>query len=91
MLVIGILGNKSDLIDKEEVDEREVREYAKSINAVYGRTSALNGSGIKESFDRILREFIEKRGNEKKSDSVTIKKNDKGNESNNGEKKKKCC
>ncbi len=83
------MGNKSDLVDKEEVDESDAREYSKSVNAIYGRTSALNGSGIKESFDHILREFIEKRGNEKKSDSITIKKNDKGSE--NEEKKKKCC
>ena len=59
MLVIGILGNKSDLIDKEEVDESEVREYAKSINAVYGRTSALNGSGIKDTFKEIIKKFAE--------------------------------
>ena len=44
---------------------------------------------MKVMLENIL--FIEKRGNEKKSDSITIKKNDKGNESNNGEKKKKCC
>lgn len=59
MLVIGILGNKSDLIDKEEVDESEAREYAKSINAVYGRTSAFSGSGIKDTFKEIIKKFAE--------------------------------
>ncbi len=73
------MGNKSDLVDKEEVDESDAREYSKSVNAIYGRTSALNGSGIKESFDLILKNFCEKINNNNDynqlNNSIIIKNN----------------
>ena len=51
--ILGIAGNKSDLYESEEVPEKEAREYAKSINAVYSLTSAQNNTGIKQLFEDV--------------------------------------
>ena len=39
-IVLGVLGNKKDLFMQEEVSEEEAQEYAKSIGAEWGLTSA---------------------------------------------------
>ena len=39
-VVLGVLGNKKDLFMQEEVSEEEAQEYAKSIGAEWGLTSA---------------------------------------------------
>ena len=49
-VVLGIIGNKSDLFEKEEVTEEEAREFAKSIGAFFMLTSAKHGTGIHEAF-----------------------------------------
>ena len=53
-LVIGIAANKSDLIEKEQVNEKEARQYAKDINAIFKVTSAaFTSAGIDELFKSI--------------------------------------
>ena len=37
--IIAIVGNKSDLYIREEVKEKEAKEYAKEIGAVFQLTS----------------------------------------------------
>ena len=54
-LMIYILGNKSDLYEKEEIREEDASEYAKSINAKLKIVSAKNGFQI----DNFLKELIE--------------------------------
>ena len=51
--ILSIAGNKSDLYDDEEVQEKEAREYAKSMNAIFGLTSAQNNTGIDQLFEEI--------------------------------------
>ena len=41
----------------EIVDENEVIEYAKKINAIYSKVSALNGFGIDDAMDLIYNAF----------------------------------
>ena len=53
--LILILGNKSDLYEKEEIREEDAGEYAKSINAKLKIVSAKNGFQI----DNFLKELIE--------------------------------
>jgi len=58
-IILGLIGNKSDLyLEKEEVSEEEARKYANEINATFKLTSALNGSGIKELFEILAKEYI---------------------------------
>ena len=63
--VLGIAGNKSDLYEREQVSEKEAREYAKSINAVFGLTSAQNNTGIDPLFEDIGMKFLEPNFQEK--------------------------
>ena len=59
ILAIGIFGNKSDLINQEEVDESEVRTFAKEINALFQRTSARNGTGINDSINKLINNYVQ--------------------------------
>jgi small GTP-binding protein len=49
-IVIGIAGNKCDLYEEEDVSEKEAREFAEQIGAVFELTSAQNNIGINELF-----------------------------------------
>ena len=51
--VYALAANKSDLYEYEEINDEELKDYAKSINAVYKQTSALQNSGINDLFDYI--------------------------------------
>ena len=94
--MIYLIGNKSDLYESEDVKEDTAREYAKSINARFALTSALNGEGIQTIFTEIAEDFYrnfikEKGGDDSKTAGddynikiVDMKEDDK-------KKKKKCC
>ena len=58
-IVLGIAANKSDLFDKEEIDEDEVREFAKEIGAIFRLTSAYNSSGIDELFTALGNKYLD--------------------------------
>ena len=67
-IILAIAANKSDLIDKEEVDEKESRQFAEENNALYFTTSAKNSVGINELFMGIGKKFY------KLEDDVKIEK-----------------
>ena len=50
-MIIGIAGNKCDLFGEEDVDEEEVKKFAKSIGAVFKLTSCKECIGIDELFE----------------------------------------
>ena len=97
--VLGIAGNKSDLYEREQVSEKEAREYAKSINAVFGLTSAQNNTGIDQLFEDIGMKFLEpnfqekmEENNKEKNMETSIKLNKKKIKKHDKEhKKKKFC
>ena len=76
-IVIGIAGSKSDLYDNEAVPEQEARVFAKSIDAVFGLTSARNNTGIDELFKELGKKFLNLNNSEIESD---IQKQDKKQE-----------
>jgi small GTP-binding protein len=101
-VIVFIVGNKSDIYEKEAVNEEEARQYAKDINALYKLVSAENGDGINEIFkmigERMLtQEFLEKIKNEKNNNDNNNTNNNKNTiknisiEDNKGQKKKKKC
>lgn len=53
-------GNKSDLFDKEEVEENDARSYAEANGAVFKVTSAFMNSGIKDLFMEVGKKYMEK-------------------------------
>ena len=56
--VLVIVGNKEDLIEREATSLFEAQEYALSINAMYMKTSAKLGTGIKELFLEVSKEIL---------------------------------
>ena len=63
--IIFLIGNKSDLYEKEVVNEEEARQYANEINSLYKLVSAQTGEGIEDIFkmvgERLLtEEFLQK-------------------------------
>jgi small GTP-binding protein len=55
--LLCIIANKSDLIDIEQVDEGEARNYAKTINALYFVVSAKDSNLINEMFKDIVKKY----------------------------------
>ena len=51
--IIFVLGNKSDLYEREALNEEDARKYAEDINALYKLVSAQNGEGIEDIFKMI--------------------------------------
>ena len=66
-LVIGIIGNKYDLIEEEQVKQQEVEKFAQEINGIYGFTSAKDGTGIKDIIEKGFEMFVEKHSDTNKS------------------------
>ena len=56
-IILSIIANKSDLIENEQVDEGEAREFAKTINALFAVTSAKNNIGVNELFLEIAKKY----------------------------------
>ena len=68
-IILGIAGNKSDLYDNEAVPEKEAREFAKSIGAIFALTSAQNNSGVNKLFEDIGNKFLDPNFQEKVQDN----------------------
>ena len=94
-IVLGVLGNKKDLFQMEEVKDEEAQQYAKSINAEWGLTSAKTE---RESFVTYLQNLIKiyikkaniqpdgKENENVKSHSISLNKKNQNNKD-----KRKCC
>lgn len=52
-IVVAIAGNKCDLLDAREVPEKDAKDYADSIHAIFVETSAKNAININEVFIEI--------------------------------------
>ena len=96
-IVIGIIGNKNDLIDKREVSQDDIDKYISINNFNYVETSAKEGSNIEEMFFGITKElmgkykdFIDKKGKNTFSQGENIKFSD-ALPQDFDKKKKKCC
>ena len=59
-LLIGVIGNKSDLYEQEQVSYEEGNEYAKNIKAFYKQTSAKENKGITNLFEKVCEEMEKK-------------------------------
>ena len=99
-IVLGIAGNKSDLYDDEAVPEKEAREFADSIGAIFTLTSAQNNSGVNKLFENIGKKFLDPNFQEKVEEvknireaqqSVSLDRNKVKPETKEEKKKKGCC
>ena len=89
-VVLGIVGNKYDLFDNEEIQNEKVKDedgekYAKERNAIFKLVSAkIDKKGIDSLFENLLDEYINKKYEKENNNNLKIGKNGKN-------KKKKCC
>ena len=85
-ITFGLIGNKFDLIDEQEVSKEEGNKLAKEIGAFFSETSAKeNPKGFQEYITKIVEFFLEKKGfigKKGKNFSLTSK---------NKNKRKICC
>ena len=56
-IMLVIVANKSDLIDNEQVDEEEARNYAKKVNADFFVISAKENNSVNELFKSISKKY----------------------------------
>ena len=88
-VAICLVGNKSDLKDHIDVSDEDINEYLKkNNNPKFFKTSAATGENIKEVFQYISREIMEKKKEENQNNTKriqVIKTNMRR------EKKKTCC
>ena len=58
--VIGVITNKSDLYEDKIINKEEGENYAKSINALFFETSALDYENVSIAFEGLTK-YVEKR------------------------------
>lgn len=65
--VMCVVGNKSDMIEKEAIPMAEAQKYSQELNAIFSLTSAKEGTGVnvlplltKELFDKIAEVIVKK-------------------------------
>jgi small GTP-binding protein len=100
--ILALAGNKSDLYLEEQVNDNEGKNLAKSINAIYLRTSAKLNSSIDELFNNIGNKYLNpemeiisnltkeemiQKSEQSRRDKIRIK----NDINNNNRGKKKCC
>ncbi|XP_051167045.1 ras-related protein Rab-30-like [Leptopilina boulardi] len=57
-VVLLLIGNKLDLIERREVSEKEAKEFASSIDVSYYEVSALTNYGIDDVFQKVASELV---------------------------------
>ena len=92
---IMLVGNKTDLEDKREVQTEDVAKKAEQYNVAFCETSALKGNNIEKAFDTLIEEITKVAVSQK---LVEIKRESESNivslnteEEKKTEKESKCC
>jgi small GTP-binding protein len=71
---VVLIGNKSDLVNRREVNEEDIEKFANNNNLMYFETSAKDGKNIDECFyfiaEKLLKQFENKDDKEEKDKNV---------------------
>ena len=86
--ILGIVGNKKDLIMKEQVNEEKAEKYADDKNVPLKLTTAKNPLSFNIFLEDLLKKYIEKKGGIIETSDGKKLENKKGN---NNKKEKKFC
>ena len=102
-IVIAVVANKMDLFQNAEVEDYEGRYFARTINAIFQRTSAKEEVGLERLLEKIsyklgekyfkippYNEFLYEEDIENMKKSIIQKQNQKQKEENNKKRNKKC-
>ena len=85
-----MIGNKSDLIQKRQINYMDARNFASKMNITYFETSAKNNENINEFFEGATKIFISKYiCNDEDKKNIILDKNKAKNKNKNSTKKKK--
>ena len=57
--IIGIIANKSDLYEESVINKEEGEYYAKSINALFFETSALDYESVSIAFEGLTKNYVQ--------------------------------
>ena len=90
-IVMGIVGNKSDLFLKEEVKESDARALAKQKGCDFALTSAKNSTMFCEFLEKLLKKYLGQEDNENDDENNNKKKAEKLKIGKAGAKPKKGC
>ena len=96
-IIIMLVGNKSDLEDKREVQIEEVENKSKLYKIAFCETSAMNGKNIEQAFDSLINEIMKSVEKAKTTELKDIKNSkpiildEKEDEEENQKEKKSCC
>ena len=63
---IGVIANKSDLYEESVIDKEEGENYAKSIDATFYETSAMDYESVSAAFEGLTKKYVEKKDKEEK-------------------------
>ena len=93
-MIFGVVGNKCDLFQEEQVREEEGKKFAQSIGAVFHLTSCKESIGIDELFEECGKKYLESNNlissdKKEKDGKIVLEKNN--NKEHSSERKKKCC
>ncbi len=98
--MLAIAGNKDDMYENEEVDEKEAKNLANELNAVFQKTSAKESHGVEDLFIKIGEKILNPNGvNNNDTQNIKNKTNNDNNRKDNiklkgkngGKEKGKCC
>ena len=98
--MLAIAGNKDDMYENEEVDEKEAKNLANELNAVFQKTSAKESHGVEDLFIKIGEKILNPNGvNNNDTQNIKNKTNNENNRKDNiklkgkngGKEKGKCC
>ena len=56
--ITAVVGNKSDMYEREEVKEEDARAFAQSINSTFFLVSAKNGDNIDLLFNTLVKQYL---------------------------------
>ncbi|EGR30930.1 ras oncogene family protein, putative [Ichthyophthirius multifiliis] len=76
-IVIAVVGNKVDLIEKEEVKYEDAKAYARNLKALFQYTSAKENKNVVDLFEQIAEKIDENQDQVQKEKGQSLRK-DKG-------------
>lgn len=88
-IAIIIAGNKEDLVESEATSPEEAKAFAKSIGALYKKTSAKTNYGVEQIFRDLAAKLFPEIGTAIPSRRGTVQVNN--NTAEKSKEKKKCC
>lgn len=56
--LILLVGNKSDMVGERSVSTEEGAAYAKELGVMFSETSAKDGTGVREIFEKLARQLV---------------------------------